>query len=275
MNDWDATRICARASARGGRVRLRLAGMVTTNRRGWAGLCASVCQLVVAFGCGNSVAAAPPSQLVLTPTSLLIPQQEPQLNWNNVGWSLHYEVEHDGDRPYLMYRNHHERHRTSVAFPAGTSMTLIDVRTAHGVQTYMHATRYSHFLLNYGKVVWSRLFVVRGDKAALLMDTSTRGILQNQGRMPMPGVHIDPSGDLYALAERDDQCDPRRVRDRDDRCDQIAFARRGWSTAHAVHEPCWRPADSLRTETNAVHQPRCERPGLRRKVCRCPSLGVN
>jgi hypothetical protein len=145
-------------------------------------------------------AGPPPQELVFSPTDIVVNGHEPELDWRVAKkWSPRYQVEHDGETAYLTFHENRQQHRIPGAYPPGSSLTLIDVTTPAGTQTYMHLTRYSRFLLNYGNVVENALYLMRGDEAVKLTDTATPGFLQAQARMPMPGIYVDPTGDLYAL----------------------------------------------------------------------------
>jgi hypothetical protein len=155
---------------------------------------------IVACGCRDSAPPEPPSAaLVFTPTDTVVPNQEPKLDWKIARWSPRYQVEHDGETAYLTYHNQGSVHRVPGEYPPGSSLTLIDVTTPQGTRTYMRLTRYSRFLLNYGNFLWSALYEMRGDEAVKITPLAAMGFLQVQARMPMPGIYVDRTGDLYVL----------------------------------------------------------------------------
>jgi hypothetical protein len=160
---------------------------------------------IVACGCGGAESSGPPPQeLVFTPTDMVVSSHEPELGGKVAKWSFRYQVEHEGEKAYLSYHEHQQQHRIPGEYPAGSSLTLVDVTTAQGTRTYMHLTRYSRFLLNFGNVLWSALYVMNGDDAVKITPLATMGFMQGQARCPMPTIYIDVTGDLYVL-------DPKQV----------------------------------------------------------------
>lgn len=163
-------------------------------------LCATAFLLIVACGCRDLASPeAPSSTLTFTPTDTVVASHEPQLDWRVARWSPRYQVEYDGEAAYPTYHNHGSGHRIPGEYPAGSSLTVIDVTTPQGTRTYMHLTRYSRFLLNYDNVLSSALYEMGGDDAVKFTPAATPGFLQAQARMPIPGINIDPTGDLYVL----------------------------------------------------------------------------
>ena len=174
--------------------------MLQRHLRGWAQLSAAALLLLLACGCREIESSGPPpAPLVFTPTDTLVAPHEPALDSKVARWSPHYQIDHDGEKAYLTYHDKGQHHRIPGDYPAGSSLTLIDVTTDQGTQTYMHLTRYSRFLLNYGNILSSALYVMRGDDAVKLTPEAKMGFLQAQARMPMPGIYVDPTGDLYVL----------------------------------------------------------------------------
>ncbi len=183
-------------------MRPRLTSAPTHRHRASAHLCATALLLLAAGGCAKieSAAVPPPSTLVFTPTDVAVSNHEPALAQSVARWSPHYQVDHDGDRAYLTFHDQGQHHRIPGDYPAGSSLTVIDVTTSQSTESYLHLVRYSRFPLNYGNVLSSALYVMRGDDAVKLTDDATMGFLQAQARMPMPGIYVNPSGDLYVLA---------------------------------------------------------------------------
>jgi hypothetical protein len=169
--------------------------------RNWKRLCATAFVFIVACGCtGIESSGPPPSALVFTPPDIAVSDHEPQLDWHVARWSPRYQIDQEGDKTYLTYHNQGQHHRIPGDNPAGSSLNVIDVTTAQGTQSYMHLTRYSRFLLNYGNVLSSALYVMRGDDAVKITPMATMGFLQAQARIPMPAIYVDSTGDLYVLA---------------------------------------------------------------------------
>jgi hypothetical protein len=147
----------------------------------------------------TSTPAPVPRALVFTPTDVAAVSQEPELVRAVAGYPRHYRIDHDGQRPYLTYHEHGQRHRASGDWPAGTSLVLVDVTTPAGTRTYMHVSRYSRFFFTYGNFKGAALYEMRGDDAVEITPLAAMGLLQVQARMPMPGIYIDPTGDLYVM----------------------------------------------------------------------------
>lgn len=171
------------------------------RRQRCANFSAAALLLLAASGCAKTESAAsPPSALIFIPTDVAVSNHEPALDQHVARWSNRYQIDHDGENAYLTYHDQGQHHRIPGDYPAGSSLTVIEVTTPQGTQSYMHLTRYSRFPLNYGNVLSSALYVMRGDDAVKLTDDATMGFLQAQARMPMPGIYVDPSGDLYVVA---------------------------------------------------------------------------
>jgi hypothetical protein len=181
--------------------------------------------------CSVWAAAPPSSALVFTPTDTVVGGHEPELDWRVARWSRRHQVEHDGEAAYLTYHDHGSHYRIPGEYPAGSSLTLIDVTTPQGTRTYMHLTRYSRFLLNYGNVLSSALYEMHGDEAVKITPTATMGFLQAPAGSPTPGMHIDPTGGLYVL---DPDRDIKVVRD-----GRIVAS--GDATKLPLHEPDGQP----------------------------------
>ena len=173
------------------------------RRRKWTRFSVAAFLMVFAYGaCGCKdlePSGPPPRALVFTPTDVAVISKEPQLDSKVARWSPRYQVERDGETAYLTYHNHGQHHRVPGKYPPGSSLWVIDVTTPQGTRTYMHRIQYSRFLLNYGNIVSSGLYEMRDEKAVKITSTATPGFLQAQARAPMPGIYVDPTGDLYAL----------------------------------------------------------------------------